>query len=165
VLADSNGLQSALVWLFGDLSQARLKGAAFSAAGVFLATLLIWGQWRSLDALLIGEEGAESVGIDVGSARRKIIFLSSILIGLCVSAGGMIGFVGLIVPHLARRWVGSLHLALIPLCAMLGAVVLTTADWMSRILLKPYELPVGVVTALIGAPVFLWIMLKNQRHV
>ena len=162
-LSDANGLGAAMVWLWGDLSRARLQGAAVSLGLVSLLTFFVWLRWRALDALLMGEEGALSLGIDVGSVRRRLILLTSIMIGVCVSAAGMIGFVGLIVPHFARRLVGSLHLALIPLCALWGAAVLILADTLARVLARPYELPVGVVTALIGAPVFLWIMLKRPE--
>lgn len=161
-MSDSNGLQGSMVWFFGDLSRARMSGTAMALAGVSLLTLIIWMDWRSLDALLLGEEGAETLGVDVQRIRRRIIVLTSLLIGICVSAGGMIGFVGLVVPHFSRRWVGSLHLKLIPHCAIWGAVMLTLADCLSRILVIPYELPVGVVTALIGSPLFLWIMLRQR---
>jgi ABC-type Fe3+-siderophore transport system permease subunit len=161
-LSDSNGIQGAMTWLWGDLSRARMDGAIFSLVAVLGSTGLIWARWRELDALLMGEEGALSLGVDVGAARRRLILLTSLIIGICVSAGGMIGFVGLIVPHFARRFVGSLHLTLIPLCAAWGGVALLLADTGARVIARPYELPVGVVTALIGAPVFLAIMLKRR---
>lgn len=162
-LSDVNGIGGAMVWLWGDLSRARLQGSLVSLAAVCLVTGLVWLRWRELDALLMGEEGALSLGVDVGSVRRRLIVLTSVMIGVCVSAAGMIGFVGLIVPHFARRLVGSLHLALIPLCAIWGATALIAADTAARVIAKPYELPVGVVTALIGAPVFLWIMLRQNE--
>jgi iron complex transport system permease protein len=162
-LTDTQGLQSALVWLFGDLSGARKTGALFLGVWVFFLSGLIWRNWRGLDAMLMGEEKAQSLGVEVPRIRQSIIGSSSILIGLCVSAAGMIGFVGLIVPHFVRRFVGSLHFHLIPLCAIWGAILLTFSDCISRILIRPYELPVGVVTALIGAPLFLVILLKKQE--
>lgn len=161
-LSDANGVQGAMVWLWGDLSRARNEGAAFSLLAVALLTSLVWVQWRDLDALLMGEEGALSLGVDVARARKRLILLTSLIIGVCVSAGGMIGFVGLLVPHLARRFVGSLHLPLIPLCALLGGVVLLLADTGARVIAQPYELPVGVMTALVGAPAFLAIMLRRR---
>jgi iron complex transport system permease protein len=162
-LFDTDGIHRAVLWLFGDLSRARLQGAIFSAAGVMALTLILWQNWKNLDGLLMGEEGAVALGVDVKQSQRRMIVLTSLIIALCVSAGGMIGFVGLVIPHLARRWVGSLHLRLIPLCAILGAAGLTFADCLSRWLARPYELPVGVVTSLIGAPLFLWVMLKRQE--
>jgi ABC-type Fe3+-siderophore transport system permease subunit len=160
-LSDANGLGAAMTWLWGDLSRARLQGSVISLGLMALLTGLIWLRWRALDALLMGEEGALSLGVDVGSVRRQLILLTSVMIGVSVSAAGMIGFVGLIVPHFARRLAGSLHLMLIPLCAICGAAVLMFADTAARIIARPYELPVGVVTALIGAPVFLWVMLQR----
>jgi iron complex transport system permease protein len=162
-LADANGIQGAMLWLMGDLSRARLRGAVFSLAGSALLIAAIWTRWRELDALLMGEEGAASLGVPVASSRRRLIVLSSLLIGLCVSGGGMIGFVGLVVPHFVRRLVGSLHLSLLPLSAIWGAAALTAADALARVLARPYELPVGVVTALVGAPLFLWIMLQRRE--
>jgi ABC-type Fe3+-siderophore transport system permease subunit len=164
-LSETNGIQSAINWLFGDLSQARLKGSIFSSFGVLVASILLWFHWGDLDGLLMGEEGARSLGVDVARVRRRIITFSSLLIAICVSAGGMIGFVGLVIPHFARRWAGSLHQKLLPLCAIWGAVALCTADWVSRIVIRPYELPVGIVTSLIGAPVFVWILLQKSRQV
>jgi iron complex transport system permease protein len=163
VLANSNGLQGALVWLFGDLSRARLSGSLIAGLGVGILSLLLWMQSKNLDALLMGEEDASALGVNVWSARRRVILLTSLLIGLCVSAAGMVGFVGLVVPHFARRWVGSLHLVLLPFCAICGAGVLTLSDSVARIVVSPYELPVGVVTALVGAPLFIWIMLKRHQ--
>src|SRR5262249_31322341 len=157
----SVGVQGAIFWLTGDLSRARLEGAMISLFLSFVLSVLIWMQSRELDALLLGEEGAMALGVSVGSVRRRMILLVALLVALCVRGSGMIGFVGLVVPHFGRRWVGSIHLALIPLCALLGAAGLTLADAMARIAARPYEIPVGVVTAIIGAPVFLWIMLKK----
>jgi ABC-type Fe3+-siderophore transport system permease subunit len=165
VLANSNGLQGALVWLFGDLSRARLSGSLIAGLGVGVLSLLIWTQSKNLDALLMGEEDARALGVDVRNVRRRVILLTSLLIGLCVSAAGMVGFVGLVVPHFARRWIGSLHFGLLPFCAICGGAVLTLSDSVARTAVSPYELPVGVITAFIGAPLFIWIMLKrNQVH-
>jgi iron complex transport system permease protein len=161
-VSDANGIQSAILWLMGDLSRARLHGAIVSLAMALVLSFTIWTSWRSLDALMMGEEGAASLGVAVPQARRHLILMSSLLIGLCVSGSGMIGFVGLVVPHFARRFAGSLHLKLLPLCAILGAATLTFADVLARVIAKPYELPVGVVTALIGAPLFLWIMIQRR---
>ena len=161
-MTDVNGLQSAMGWLFGDLSRARMKGVTVSAGFLLALIFLLWRNWRELDGLLMGEEGAYSLGVDVPRVRRRIILLSSLIVGICVSAGGMIGFVGLVVPHFVRRQVGALHFALIPLAAIWGAIALTLADCGARYLVRPNELPVGVVTALLGAPVFLAILLRRE---
>jgi iron complex transport system permease protein len=162
--ADSSGLQGAIVWLMGNLSRARLEGALLSLACALLLSVGIWSRWRELDALLLGEEGAAALGVSVAPVRRRLILLSSLLVGLCVSGGGMIGFVGLMVPHFVRGRIGSLHLALLPACAVWGAASLTAADTLARVATRPYELPVGVVTAFIGAPLFVLILLKSGRN-
>ena len=164
-LTDSNGIQGTLGWIFGDLSRARLQGALFSVVGVLSLVFSIWGCGGQLDALLLGEEGAMARGVDIKEVRKKVILYTSLLIGLCVSGAGMIGFVGLIVPHFTRKWVGSLHRNLIPLCALWGGNTLMLADWASRTVVRPYEMPVGIMTALMGAPLFLWILLKHREKV
>lgn len=161
-LSDPSGLQGALFWLLGDLSRARPQGAWGSLGIISVLVIFTLMQWRGLDALLVGEENAVALGVDVSRVRRTLLLLSSLIIGVCVSAGGMIGFVGLVIPHLARQMVGSLHRKMIPVCAVFGAVALTASDTLARTIASPYELPVGVVTALIGAPLFLWILLKGR---
>jgi iron complex transport system permease protein len=161
-LADIQGVQGTIFWLLGDLSRARLNSACMIFGLSTFLIYVLWRQRRSLDALLLGEEGARCVGVDVSSARKQVILISSLLVGLAVSASGMIGFIGLVIPMIVRRWVGSLHLKLIPLAAVTGACALTVADLAARALVQPYELPVGAVTALLGAPAFLWIMLKQR---
>lgn len=162
-LFDPNGLQGAMLWIMGDLSRARIQGASSALLGVMALIGALWLKWRDLDALLMGEEGARALGVDTSRIRRKVILLVSLLIGLCVSGSGMIGFIGLIVPHFIRRFSGSLYRSLIPLCAIFGAATLVFADALARIVARPYELPVGVVTALFGAPMFLWVILHRKE--
>jgi ABC-type Fe3+-siderophore transport system permease subunit len=161
--ADANGIQGALFWLMGTLSRARFEGAVFSLAACSVLSTLIWLRWRELDALLLGEEGAAALGISVAPVRRRLIFLSSLLVGLCVSGGGMIGFVGLMIPHFLRKRLGSLHFGLLPACALWGASSLNLADTVARTVVRPYDLPVGVVTALVGAPLFVFFLLGESR--
>lgn len=161
-LADANGIQGALFWLLGDLSRARLRGAVMTWAAVGFLVFSLWVRSRDLDALLMGEEDAQALGVPVRGVRRRVLILSSLLVGFCVSAGGMIGFVGLMVPHLVRRFAGSLHRSLLPLAAVWGAAVLMVADLLARVTAAPYELPVGVVTALFGAPIFVWALARPR---
>ena len=162
-LADPAGVQGALLWLLGDLSRARLGGAVFSLILVIFISILLWKDRFDLDALLMGEEEAISLGVDVKKLRLKLILLSSLLVGLCVSSAGMIGFVGLLVPHFVRGWRGSLHQNSIFRAAAVGGIVLLLADLLARILIRPYEIPVGVITALVGVPVFVWMMLRKRE--
>lgn len=162
VLTDPGGLLGALQWLLGDLSRVQFD----FLLPIFLSTSsLIWFLWRKhrvLDVMLLGDEDARSLGLDIETQRRSIILLCAFLIGLSVSSVGMIGFMGLIVPHLARKWVGSLHRFLIPQAALLGAVFLVWSDLASRMILRPLEIPVGILTAILGAPFFVWILLKEE---
>ncbi|MEO7162799.1 MAG: iron ABC transporter permease, partial [Bdellovibrionia bacterium] len=133
VRSEANGVQSMMTWLFGDLSRARLSGSVFCLIGVEILAIVLWSQWRGLDGLLLGEEEAGALGVDVNALRRRVIIFTSLMIALCVSAGGVIGFVGLVVPHFVRRWVGSLHFILLPLCAIWGATALIAADCLARV--------------------------------
>ncbi|MBI4925039.1 MAG: iron ABC transporter permease, partial [Bdellovibrio sp.] len=150
-------------WLMGDLSRARMHGALLT---LFVSLILIFMLWRKstqLDAFLMGEENASGLGVSVPKLRRQFIWLTSFLVGLSVASSGMIGFLGLIVPHFSRKLVGSLHFNMIPFCIIWGAVALVLADLMARVLLRPYELPVGVITAFVGAPLFIWMILSDGR--
>lgn len=161
-LADPAGVQGALLWLLGDLSRARMTGAVTSLGLIIVLSLFLWRERSNLDALLMGEEEAISMGVDVKKLRPRLIWVSSLLVGICVSASGMIGFVGLLIPHVARRWQGPLHAQSIFWSGALGGVVLLLADVLSRTLVQPYEIPVGVITALVGAPLFVWMMIKRE---
>ncbi len=162
-MADPNGVYGAVVWLLGDLSRARLSGSVSAFFSMIGLGVLILSQWRNLDAFLLGDENAHSLGVDIVVVRKKMMILTSLMVGLCVSSGGIIGFIGLVVPHFVRRLSGSLHFSAIPLCAVWGAASLTAADFLSRIIHRPYEIPVGVVTALVGIPIFLFLILEDKR--
>lgn len=164
-LTDSSGIQSAIFWLFGDLSRARMASVPSIAMAILILSSAIWSQSRCLDGFLMGEEAASALGVEVAQTRRQMMLATSLLAGICVSAAGMIGFVGLVAPHFARRWVGSLHFKLIPLAAIWGSTLLVVADLIARVAMRPTELPVGVITAVVGSPVFLWILLKRQSRV
>lgn len=159
--ADANGMQSALFWLLGDFSRARLSGSLFTLGAVLILVAWIYHLRAELDAFLLGEEGAASLGVSVVRSQRRLVFLSAVLVALCVSAAGMIGFVGLVVPHFSRKICGSLHARLIPLACVVGAATLVFADAFSRAALSPYEIPVGVITSVVGVPIFIWMMSKE----
>jgi iron complex transport system permease protein len=162
-VSDQQGVQGVLSWLLGDLSRARLQGSIFSFISVTGLSFLVWNHRKELDALLMGEEMAMTLGMDVQNARKRLIFLCSMLIAVSVSAAGMIGFVGLVVPHLVRKRIGSLHQRLLPLSAIWGATSLVLADTLARMVTRPYELPVGAITAVIGAPFCLWVLARTRR--
>jgi iron complex transport system permease protein len=163
-IADPNGVYGAVIWLLGDLSRARLYGSIAVMASLIFLTLVLTSWWRQLDAFLLGDENALSLGVDVQAVRNKAILVTSVIIALCVSSGGIIGFVGLVVPHFVRKFTGSLHFRLIPNCAVWGAITLTLADVLSRMIHQPYEIPVGVITALLGIPIFLFLILETKKR-
>ncbi len=163
-LADPMGVQSINFWLLGDLSRVGLSPALSLFAITLFISLYFWLSAKKLDAFLFGEELVESFGVAPEKTRKVSILLISVLVGFCVSAVGMIGFVGLVVPHLVRRGIRtSRHYHLIPLSLIWGAVILTLSDALARSVGEPHELPVGAVTAVVGAPAFIFLFIKRKK--
>lgn len=158
----AEGARSVLFWLLGSLGLAAW-GTPFAVVTVIVlltvAVLMIWG--RRLDALAIGDETALTLGVSPNRFRTALLILVSLCVGAVVATAGSIGFVGLVVPHLARRAVGSTHRRLLPISALMGATLLVLADLAARMLLAPQEIPIGIITALIGAP-FLLILIRRM---
>jgi ABC-type Fe3+-siderophore transport system permease subunit len=157
IVADSR-LHTMLFWLYGDLSQSRYAPLVLLTPALIAASLILFGFAKELNLITTGEEIAFQLGVDVEKAKRTCLVLVSLLIGLVVSFSGLIGFVGLIVPHLARMAFGSDHRLLIPAASLGGATFLIAADTLARVLISPSELPVGVITAFLGAPFFLYLL-------
>ena len=145
-----------------------LQGSTYTEALMLLSVLVICGavilsRSEELNAFAIGEDNARSIGIDVRKTRLTILIAVSALIGTCVSIGGSIGFVGLVVPHMTRMIVGPNHKRLLPATLFSGAVFLMIMDLVSRVILRPRELPIGAVTSLIGAVLFVFIFAGTRR--
>lgn len=161
-LADDAQLRSITFWSLGSLGGATWATVAAAApllvAPVVAAPLLA----RGLNAMLLGEAAAFHVGVRVEAVKRGAIVLSALGVGAAVSAAGLIGFVGLVVPHLVRLALGPDHRTLLPASALLGALLLVLADLVARTLAAPAELPIGIVTALAGGPFFLWLLLRER---
>ncbi|WSP43900.1 iron ABC transporter permease [Streptomyces sp. NBC_01244] len=156
-------IRSVLFWTLGGLGGARWGELALPAGALLLGTGLLIALARPLDLLLAGEEGAQTLGLDTSRFRAAVFVLTSLVIGVLVAYSGAIGFVGLMVPHAARMVVGAGHRALLPVAALGGAVFLTLADLIARTAAAPEEIPVGVVTALVGGPFFLWMLRRSTR--
>ncbi|MFG2616639.1 FecCD family ABC transporter permease [Streptomyces sp. NPDC048507] len=156
-------IRSVLFWTLGGLGGARWDELALPAGALCAGTALLVALARPLDLLLAGEEGAHTLGLDTGRFRAAVFVLTSLVIGVLVAYSGAIGFVGLMVPHAARMVVGAGHRALLPVAALGGAVFLTLADLVARTAAAPEEIPVGVVTALVGGPFFLWMLRRSGR--
>ncbi|HAF71596.1 MAG TPA: ABC transporter permease [Corynebacterium variabile] len=156
--------RSVMFWLLGSLGLASWSGPLVAVAVVVLvvtAVLLVLGP--RLDALTAGDETALTLGVHPERMRILLLILSCLLVGTVVAMAGSIGFVGLVVPHLARRMVGGAHRAVLPVAALLGAILLCWADIGSRTLLAPQEIPIGIITALVGAP-FLLILVRRMHQ-
>ncbi len=153
-----------LSWLLGHLQPLSRNAEVWIAgyAAVGLAAAL--AQSRDLNALLLGEEKAAALGVNVEAVKRSLFVLASLLTGVAVSASGLIGFVGLVAPHLSRLLLGPDHRLLLPASALSGAALLLLSDLVARLALAPTELPVGVVTALVGGPFFLYLLVRHARQ-
>ena len=159
-LSDRN-LHEIFAWLMGGLGGRSWTHLATAAPIIGLGIAALWLLARPLDALALGEESAQSLGLNLAWARLGIVIAATVATAAAVAAGGIIGFVGLIVPHVARRLGGGSHAWLIPLSAALGGLLLLLADDLARTVMAPVELPVGILMALIGAPFFLWLLKRS----
>ena len=151
-------LHTMLFWLYGDLSQSAYVQFAIIAPVVVMAFIILYGLSRHLNLITAGEETALQLGVDIKRTKMICFLVVSLVIGLVVSFSGLIGFVGLIIPHLGRMVLGSDHRLLMPVSALGGAVFLIAADTVARTIISPSELPVGVITAFIGAPFFIYLL-------
>ncbi|HQU85823.1 MAG TPA: iron ABC transporter permease [Pyrinomonadaceae bacterium] len=160
-LLDAAKLRSFTFWLLGDLSQATKGGFYLTFVCVILGTILLSSQARALNLMMIGERDAFDFGVEVGKVRLIVFATASALVGISVAASGSVGYVGLIVPHLIRLTIGSDNRLVIPFSAMSGAIFVVLADTVARVAIAPRELPVGAITALIGAPMFIYLLRKG----
>ncbi|ACZ11846.1 FecCD family ABC transporter permease [Sulfurospirillum deleyianum] len=155
---------AALFWTFGDLSKANYETLAFLSLIFIPSLILLWiGHWK-FDALCFGDENAFNKGVHVKAFRSGVFMLSSLCTAIAVAFFGIIGFIGLIAPHLIRLLLGGAHSMLIPLSALCGGVLLLGADLLARMLLYPSILPVGILTSLLGAPVLLYLLIMQGKR-
>ena len=162
-LADDATLRTLTFWNLGSLngaSYARLWPLLIVTVGV---ALWLPRRANALNALLLGESEANHLGIDVEGLKRELVFCTALGVGAAVAAAGMIGFIGLVVPHLVRLLAGPDHRVLLPASVLAGATLLLFADLIARLALAPAELPIGIVTAFLGAPFFLYLLMRG-RH-
>jgi len=162
-LLDPLQLMQVFTWLMGNIPTPEYRNLLWISLYVVLAIGVILPQARHLNALTLGELDAQIVGIDVERLKKILFFACSLLTGSIVALTGLIGFVGIIVPHLLRLTIGPDHRRLLPACVVFGSIFMVVADTLARVLLSPTEIPVGVITALIGGPFFLFLLWKNKR--
>ncbi|NGY03467.1 FecCD family ABC transporter permease [Solimonas terrae] len=156
-------LRAITLWLFGSLDRAGWPELAVAAPAILLAALSLWRLAPSLNALLLGEAEAAHVGVHVAAVRRGTIALAVVCTACSVALAGVVGFIGLMVPHMLRMLIGPDHRSLMPLSFLGGAALLTLADTIARIAVQPAEIPVGILCALLGAPFFLGLLLHWRR--
>jgi iron complex transport system permease protein len=161
--APGGGVTQVLSWLSGSLAAATWADLGIPAVVLVVATVALLLVARILNALLIGDETAASLGVDVGRFRLMMFVITSLLVGVVVAVSGAIGFVGLVVPHAVRMVVGSDHRWVLPVSALAGALLLVVVDIGARLVIAPSELPVGLLTAGIGAPFFLWMLRRSSK--
>lgn len=161
--ANDAQLRNLTFWNLGSLAGASWSLLAGLGPWVAVLCVLVLREWRALNALLLGEHEAHHLGHAVRPLRRRLIVLTALLVGPLVAVSGTIGFVGLVVPHLVRLTCGADHRWLLPQTLVGGAIALTLGDWMARTAVMPAELPIGIVTALVGGPFLLWLLMRRAR--
>ena len=158
---NKEGMQSIAYWMMGSFAGAKWENLMIIAPIVILAVLFLWTQSRMLNLMLLGDESALTLGTDLHIYRQVYLLVSSLIVGFVVYSAGMIGFVGLVVPHVIRMLVGTDHKKLIPVAALTGAIFLVVADGLCRIIIPRTELPIGILISIIGAPCFVYLMIKK----
>lgn len=162
---DDRQLRDITFWMMGSLSGASWFELALAAPFSVLGMVALLGVARPLDAMLLGEREASHLGVDVRRTRRLILIASAAAVGVPVAVSGIIGLVGLVVPHLVRLGLGAGHRLVLPGSAMLGAILMLVADAAARTVVAPAELPIGLVTSAIGGPFFVWLLLRSGRRI
>lgn len=160
-MSSARTVQSAVLWIMGSLAAADWGSVALTAAYTLPATLLLLGLARPLNLMAIGEETAAYLGTDVERVKRSALAVAALVTASGVAVAGVIGFVGLVVPHAVRLVVGSDHRTLLPLSFLAGGAFLTLADLVARLALAPTEIPIGVITAFVGVPFFLVLLRRS----
>ncbi|HEF8772333.1 MULTISPECIES: FecCD family ABC transporter permease [Providencia] len=160
-ISDDQQLRTFSLWMMGTLASVDWTSLTIAASVILPTCLICLWQGKKLNLLQLGDEDAHYLGLNVEKTKFILLFLSALLVGCAVAMSGVIGFVGLVVPHLIRMTLGPDHRWLIPGSAIVGATLLLVADTIARTAVSPAEIPVGLLTGLIGGPYFLWLILRQ----
>lgn len=160
---NSNKIEKVYMWTLGSFSSANWKKVGFLAIFVLVGFILLLLYRDKLNLLMMGEEDAKSLGLDTEKTRRHIIIIASLIVAACVSVSGVIGFVGLIIPHCVRLLGGYNNRKLIPYSFYVGAVFTVICDTIARTVASPTEIPVGIITSLFGAPYFIFLIVNKKK--
>ncbi|MGL5701156.1 MAG: FecCD family ABC transporter permease [Kluyvera sp.] len=156
-------LRQLSLWGMGSLGQAEWSTLLVAATLILPSSLVVWWMAARLNLLQLGDEEAHYLGVNVRVLQRVLLLCSAVLVAASVAISGVIGFIGLVVPHLMRMWLGPDHRALIPGSLLAGAILLLIADTLARTVAAPAEMPVGLITSLLGAPWFLWLIFRQEK--
>jgi len=160
-LGDPKATHTVVFWMLGGLGLAQWSHLIYPAAVLFPAALWLWSQSAALNAMSLGDETAASLGIPVARFRLSVFVAGALITGVMVAFSGLIGFVGLMMPHLVRLVAGGDNARVLPLSALVGAIFLVLADTLARVVMAPEDMPIGIVTGLIGGVFFLWLMARR----
>ncbi|PJG85056.1 FecCD family ABC transporter permease [Conservatibacter flavescens] len=162
-LSNDQQLRQFTLWTMGSLGQAQWKPLIAAASIILPVSVYAFSLANKLNILQLGDEEALYLGIEVVRLKKQLILIGALLVGVSVAVSGAIGFIGLVIPHLVRFKLGADHRWVLPASALCGAILLLIADTVARIAISPAELPVGMLTSLIGAPYFLWLVLRYKE--
>ncbi len=158
------GLHNAEFWMSGSLASAKWAYLRLPLVVLLFCMFVLMINYRGLNLLLLGDESAAALGINVSRLQKMLVLLASLMAGVTISVSGTIGFVGLMVPHFTRLLVGGDHKKVLPISALLGGILVIWVDVAARMLIAPEELPVGILTAIIGGPLFIWMLKNNTKE-
>lgn len=158
-------IENIVLWTMGSIAAANWRQVWLLAPIVLTGTVIIMTYARDLNLMATGDETAQSLGVEVEKAKKVLLVVSAVLVGACVSVSGIIGFVGLIIPHMVRLLLGSDHRSVLPFSAVGGALFMVICDTLARNLVPPAEMPVGAITSLFGAPFFIYLLIKSKKKV
>ncbi|WP_213609957.1 iron ABC transporter permease [Pseudoalteromonas sp.] len=161
--ADDSALRLINYWTMGSLGGASWNAIVQAIPLLLISLIGLWRLKDQMNLLLIGESQAQYLGVNTSKLKLHVIILVALGVGAVVALTGLIGFVGLVVPHIARLMVGPHLRNMLALCMVLGVIVLLLSDWLARLVVMPAELPIGIITALLGAPLFIYLIIKNKR--
>ena len=163
IASDAEGMQSVKFWTMGSLASAKWESITTPLIITIICCAYFLTQTRLLNTMLVGDDAAITLGMNLNKKRKIYMVLISILTGVLVSACGVIGFVGLVIPHIVRSLVGADHKKLLPICILSGSIFLVIADTVARIIIPNSEMSIGIITSLVGAPFFAYILIKKSN--
>ncbi|HBR03049.1 MAG TPA: ABC transporter permease [Ruminiclostridium sp.] len=158
------GLHNATFWMSGSLAGAKWGYLTLPLAVLVICMTVLMINYRGLNLLLLGDESAGALGVNVRRLQKMLVLVASLMAGVTIAVSGTIGFVGLMVPHFTRLLVGGDHRKVLPISALLGGILVVWVDVAARMVLAPEELPVGILTAILGGPLFIWLLKRNTKE-